>query len=142
MTEIASRARRGKGTIVKIETAANSGVFFEVGELTSVPMPTSQVAEIDVSNMQSPDDTAEFISGMKTYDDMALPMNWDPGGDTDEFILEWEVVKDRRLIEITWPGGAKDTFPAIYKGYSGEAPFGDKMTATLTVKPAGAKVRS
>lgn len=140
MTQVASQAITGKNTIVRVTKTGDAA--FEMGELKTVPKPSATRDKISVYNMQSPGDTDEFISGKKTYSDMALPLNWVPGNDTDDYAADWEDEGDVRVVEIEWPNGRFDTFPAVFISYEGEAPSDGAMSGTLTICPAGPSVRS
>ncbi len=140
MTEVASDAIRGKGTVVRVTKTGDAP--FEIGQLKTVPKPSSTRGKLSVYNMQSPGDTEEFISDKRTYSDMPMPLNWTPGNPTDDYINGWDDDADVRTVEIEWPNGRKDTFPALFIEYSGEAPSDGVMTGTLTICPAGPSVRS
>ena len=48
-----------------------------------------------------------------------------------------------RSVRVTYPGNVKDTFPGYMKGYSaGAGSAGDVLAGQLTIKVAGAIVRS
>ncbi len=137
-----SNAIDGYGTTFEVETAPNSGVYYELAEVVNVTPPTSTVDDIEVTHLQSPDRTKEYIPGLKDYSETPLTLNWIPGNDTDEFILDWEADGTRRRSRITYPNNVTDTFMSYVKGYtSAEINPAGKMEATLTVKVAGAKAR-
>lgn len=132
----------GLGTTVEVETDAGSGSYTALGLVTNLTPPNQSVDDIDVTTMDSANRTREFIQGLIDPGDMSVDLLYDPGGDTDDFILTWREQAENRSVRITYPGGAKDTFSAYPKSYAPSIPVGDKMSATLTLKVAGAITRS
>lgn len=143
-TEVASQAMIGITSLLEIETVAGVGNYQEIGEVTSLALPNAQVDEIDVTHMGSPDGAREFISGLTDYGEIAVGMNFVPGAATsDDFIDDWrEGGNENRSVKITLPNAKVFTFPAFVKGYERSVPVGDKLESTLTLRVAGAVVRS
>lgn len=138
----ATEAIIGYGTTIEVENAAGSGVYVELAEITSLTPPDEQVDEIEATHMKSPGRGKEFIQGLSDFGTMSMDMNYIPGSDTDDFILAWKTAGENRSVKVTWPNGAIDTFPGFVKGYSGTSGVSDKMGITLTLRVAGAPVRS
>lgn len=142
-TEAPTEAMIGHGTKVEIETAAGSGVWFELGELKGAEKPTAEADEVEATHMGSPGRAKEFISGLTDFGETPLPMNWVPGNPTDEFIESWrEGGNENRSIRLTTPNNKVYTWPGFVKTYSGSIPVGELMEGELTVRNAGAVVRS
>ena len=137
---MATEALIGLGTIVEVNTTGTT--WFKIGEVTSITPPNESVDEIDVTHMESPGRTREFIQGLIDAGEMSIDINWVPGGDTDEYILAWRTAGTTRPVRITYPTGARDTFPAFVRGYTPSAAAADKLSATVTLRVAGAVVRS
>lgn len=139
----ASEAVIGYGTIIEVENAAGSGVFVELGEVTSITPPNDAVDQIEVTHMQSPNRTKEFIAGLSDPGEMSVEINHIPGSDTDEFVIAWRTSGEKRSTRIVYPNsGPTDTFPTFVLGYSPTLAVADKLSATLNLKVAGAVVRS
>lgn len=137
----ATEAMIGYGTTIEVAKGATP-VWTTLAEVTSVPPPSSTVDDIDATHLNSPGRTKEYIPGLKDYSEIAVDMNWIPGSDTDEYVLEWQASGERRQVRITYPNNITDTFLAYVKGYSGAAATVDgKLSATLTMKVAGDSTR-
>lgn len=137
----ASNALLAIGITFEVETATDSGVFFQFEELTNVVPPQSTVEQIDVTHMESPGRYREFIPGYADGGEMTIEMNYIPGSDTDDFILAWQIAGEVRSTRITYPALQTDTTPATVQGYAPTMSVGEKMAATLTLKVAGEPVR-
>lgn len=133
-----SQAMIGYGSKLEVEDAAGSGNFIELAEITSVTAPNEQTDDVDVTHMQSPGSTREFIQGLTDGGECEFELNWIPGSATDEFIKTWRQSRERRTARIVYPNAETDTFLSYVKGYARMAPLEDKLAATLTLKVAGA----
>lgn len=126
-----SEAILGFGTFFELETAAGSGVFERIAEVTSITPPTETTDSVEVTHMESADMTREFIPGLIDPGEVGLDMNWIPGSDSDELLRAW---RERRKARIIYPNAVKWTFSAFKTSYSGETPMEDKMAGSLTAK--------
>lgn len=127
----------GYDTGFEVETAANSGVFFELGKVTNVTPPNESVDQVDVTHMKSPGRTREFIQGLIDPGEMTVSLNHIPGSDTDEFVIAWRKSGETRLCRIVYPNDVADRFPGFVLGYTPSMDVGDKMAADLSIKVAG-----
>ena len=132
----------GYGTTVEVQNGETTPGWEFIGEITNITPPNESVDQVDVTHMESPGRTREFIQGLIDPGEMSLDLNHVPGSATDDLILEWRTSGETRSMRITYPNNVTETFPAFVLGY---APSGvavaDALTATLTVKVAGAIVR-
>lgn len=131
----------GYDTGVKVETAAGSGVYFDLGEVTGVTPPNETVDQIDATHMKSPGRTREFIQGLIDPGEMSIEFNHIPGSATDDFLIAWRASGESRNVVITYPNDITDTFPAFILGYSPSMAVADKMSGELSLKVAGAITR-
>ncbi|MDP3493972.1 MAG: phage tail tube protein, partial [Hyphomonadaceae bacterium] len=122
--------------------ADSPGTINENAEITSMIQQNAQEDDVEVTHMQSPNRTKEYIPGLTDLSDMSMEINYIPGSVTDEFIIAWKDAGDTRSTRITYPNGIIDTFPSYPKSYQPTANPGDKMSASLTLKVAGAIVRT
>lgn len=118
--------------------------WVSLGLITSITPPSDTVDQIEITHMASPNRQKQFIAGLSDPGEMSLELNYMPGSVTDEFILEWRASGETRESRINYPNTASlvDTFPTFVSSYVPTIPAGDKMTATLGLKVAGAVVRS
>lgn len=135
-----SEAIIGYGAKFEVETAAGSDVYTELEEVTSITPPSSSVDVVDVTHMQSPDSTREFIQGLTDPGECSLEQNFVPGSDTDVFIQAWRASRERRSARITFPNDVTWTFKAFVTGYQPDIPNEDKLTSSLTCKVTGSTV--
>lgn len=135
----------GLGAVFQVNDGASSPTAWHtLGEVTSITPPNLSVDQIDVTHMASPNRTREFISGLTDPGEMTVEMNHVPGSETDAFIIAWRTAGDTRSCRIQWPpsGTPVDTFPAFVSGYEPTLVADDKLSSTLTLKVAGAVVRT
>lgn len=134
-----SNAIIGFGT--KVEVLLSS-TWTELGEVHNVTPPNESVDQVDVTHMQSPNRTREFIQGLIDPGDMTVEMNHIPSSATDAYLIAWRSAGDKRSVRITYPNLVTDTFPAFILGYSPTMGVADKMSAQLKLKVAGAITRA
>lgn len=137
----ASNAITGYGAILSVETAAGSGIYQDLAELTDVTQPNAQVDQVEVTHMLSPARAKEYKAGLADYGDAVYKVNYVPGSATDTFIIAWRADGSTRSTRLTYPNAHTQTFPSFVKGYAPDA-FNPSsaLKATLTVKVAGAVV--
>lgn len=139
MASITDRGMIGYGAVVRVKLGAD---WTTLGGVANITPPNESVDQVDITTMDSPDRTREFIPGLRDLGDMTISINYVPGNDTDEYVLAWRSAGDVRDVEITYPTGVKDTFPGFPTGYSPTLATADKSSADLKLKVAGAVVRS
>ena len=124
---------------VAIETAALTGVFVDLIEVTNIELPEMTTDEVEVTHMKSPNRTREFISGLKDPGEMTLELNWIEGNATDIELNSLKASGETRGIKITFPGvgGAVWSFSGYVKGYKPEASIGAAKKATVTIRVTG-----
>lgn len=132
----------GYGTTFEVETAASSGSYFKLGEVSQVTPPNESTDQVDVTHMESASRTREFISGLRDPGEMSVEFNYIPGNATDDFILAWRASGETRSCRITYPTTDTDTFPGFVLGFTPTLAVADKASATLNLKVAGAVVRA
>lgn len=135
-----TQADIGYGGLLAVETTVGSGTYTALGEVTSITPPNESVDVIDATHMGSPNRTREFIQGLIDPGDASADLNWVPGAATEDFILAWRTAGETRSVRITAPNNTTYTFPGFVTGFSPTMPMDGKMTATLTLKVAGAVV--
>lgn len=133
----------GYGSTIEVETSAGSGVYTKLGEVTSITPPNEKVDQIDVTHMESPNRTREFIQGLIDPGEMSLDINYVPGGSTDDFIIAWRLAGESRSVKLTFPSSAAVwTFPAFILGFTPTMGVAEALKAALSLKVAGAVTRT
>jgi hypothetical protein len=133
----------GAGTRLEVETSPGSGVYVAIAELKRISPPNAQVDEHEVTNMDSEDLTKEYIAGFSDPGEMACPMNYIPGSDSDVFIRTWRATGLRRGTRVVFNNGApSESFLTFVKGYERNIEVNAPCDATLTLRVAGASTFS
>ena len=128
----------GYNSTLEVSTTPGGSTYTAIGEVTSITPPNESVDVIDVTHMDSPNRTREFIQGLIDPGDASAEVNWVPGGVTEDFVLGWRTSGETRNVRITMANDTTYTFPAFVTGWSPQAPVDGKLAATLTMKVAGA----
>ena len=131
----ASNATAGYGARFGIE-GPTTGVYTYVAEVTSITPPGWTRDTIEVTNLESPDKTKEYIASLVDAGEATITVNYLPSA-TDVLLAAFTAEKDK--FRILLPSGtlALD-FAGIVTGYElGDMVGDDKMSATLTIKATG-----
>lgn len=139
----ATKARLGIGTKVEIDPAGGS-TFQEVIE----PIDLGDIGEtgdfVDVTNLDSPDATREFIAGLKTPPDKTLTFR-DVPEDTGQIALKAAAVARSTIaMRITLPpktpaAPTVATFQLVLAGYVVSSPAADgALNIVVSGKQSGA----
>jgi hypothetical protein len=140
----ATAALLGYGSKFAIESDDSPNVYTELAEIKSITPPSSNVDQIDVTHMQSPDRRREFISGLIDSGECSFEMNFIPGSASDLRLFELLNLpvgeSRRRSCRITFPNNATYTFDAELQNYEPQAEVDGAMVATVTWKVTGAVV--
>lgn len=142
--ETPSGALLGYSTRVLIESLDSPNQFYDFLEVFNVTPPSETADQVDVTHNQSPDRRREFIAGLVDGGEMSFEMNWIPGNDSDDRLMEIFAAdpdERRRTLRIIYPNSIVDTFDAELTGYEKTVVTDDKMTATVTFKVSGAMTR-
>lgn len=121
---------RGDGEITE--------VFVAIANVTSLTPPGLTRDTYDVTAHDSTDGWREFIGGLKDAGDVSFDVNYDPA-DHDTLIGDFEDAAARNY-ELTFPDGSKWEFAGFLTGFEADAPFDDKLSASLTIKVTGKPV--
>ena len=116
----------GKNTVVRIGRGATP-TWTTLSGCEDVSFPDRTRADEDVTSMDSPDDTEEFIPGLRTAADWTLTKHYVPEDPEDELLQDLEGSGELVLLEITPPGA---TIPHVWQGYV------KKWLPTMPVKGA------
>lgn len=128
-----SAALIGYGSIFEISTDDGT-TYISVGEVTDITPPSDSLDVIDVTHMQSPNRTREYIVGLRDPGECSFEIAFVPGSPGD---LQIQTVRDageRVTCRITYPNDVTWTFSGLLTGYEPTVPTGEKMSASVTFK--------
>lgn len=103
-----------------------------------VSFPVSEKDEHEVTHMQSPDGTKEYIPGLRDNGEVTVPVHYVPGSDTDTLLSEIDVSGETIQLEFTAAnGGAPEAYAAFCKRYSRTAAVNGPMNAEAVFRVSG-----
>ncbi|WP_294189076.1 phage tail tube protein [uncultured Sphingomonas sp.] len=140
-----SDAMIGYGTRALMQATVSAAALTKLAEVTNVTMPNEQVAEVEVTHYESPGRSREFIPGMSDAGEITVEMNWVPGSEADALIAAAKADGKVRTFRIVTPpddNAQMYTFPGFVRGFERGLPMDDRMTATVTIRVAGAVVQA
>ncbi|MGG7518840.1 phage tail tube protein [Allorhizobium undicola] len=130
-----TQARIGYGITFEMADAATPTDFVYLSEVYDVTPPSDSTDSVDVTHMQSPSRTREFIEGLTDPGEMSFEMNYVPGSASDLALMAAK--GKRKYCRVTFPNGVQLLFYGLRQSYEKAAPTDDKMTATVTFKVSG-----
>ncbi|MEU1194921.1 phage tail tube protein [Streptomyces sp. NPDC005813] len=125
-----TQLKRGDG-------ATPSEVFTAIAEATGISGPGLSRETLDVTSHGSPDGWMEFIGGLKDGGEVSVDINYQPA-EHDALVDDFED-NDPRNYQLVFPDPDETTwsFKAILTGFEPDAPYDDKLSASLTFKVTG-----
>jgi len=136
----------GYGSLFKRGDGADPEVFTAIAEVTSADPPSSEADDVEVTNLDSPNRTKEYIQGMIEAGEASLEMNFLPGDATQDAttgliadhaagtVKNWQMeFSDAASTTVTFPGYVKrfDPGPVTPSG---------ALTASCVIKVTGPEV--
>lgn len=117
--------------------ATPTEVFTTIANVTSINPPSMERETIDVTAHDSEDAWMEFVGGLKDGGEVSADVNYDPS-EHDVLVGDFDD-EDPRNYRIVFPDDLATTwsFKAILTGFEPEAPYDDKLAASLTWKVTG-----
>ncbi len=137
-----TEARIGYGASFHL---SNGTTLTEIAEVFSVSPPNPQTDDVEATHYKSLNRTREYIAGLIDPGEITIEMNYIAGSASDLLLRAAQAAGAVREAKISLPtdDGTWDfEFPAIVKGYEVTAPVDDRMTATITLRVAGAVTES
>lgn len=145
MAEHATQAVIGWGSILSMGNGDGPPeTFTAISEVTAFEPPDEQGDDHEVSHFESPDRTKEYIRGMIDAGEATFTINYNPA----VYVAHQTLVTLKSSGEIVnwkfeFPDGMEtDAFPAYIKGFKPSIGPNDPLTADVTLKVAGAVVRT
>lgn len=120
------------GTTLSRGDGADPEEFEPIANITSLDPPGISRETLDVTAHDSPNGYMEFLGGLKDPGEVSVDANYDPS-EHDKLVADFE--EDEPInYEIAFPDGTVWTFGAILTNFEPEAPYDDKLTASITLK--------
>ena len=111
--------------------------FTDVAEITSIDVLDIDVETIETSSHSSAGQWREFAAGMKDGGELSMEINYDPALHATLLAEVGADPKDQKII-LPDAGLGEVTYKGIVTGFQAQAPYDDKLAATVTVKATGA----
>lgn len=138
---MATQAQIGHGTTFQINTTLlnSPDAWVTVAEVVSVTPPSLSRDAIDATHSTSPNKWREFIPGLRDGGEVTLEVNFIPSGIGTQTILSTFTSDSTVNARINFPDSPVTTweFTAFITNFAPDAPFDDKMSATVTFKLSG-----
>ncbi|HMF28186.1 MAG TPA: phage tail tube protein [Candidatus Cybelea sp.] len=136
-----SNALLGYGAVVEVATGTSPDVLQALDELHNIKPPQMKLDQVDVTHMQSPNRTREFITGLRDMGEFSCEGNYVPGSPTDDLLFALMNLPPgtsrHRAIRLSFVSGTTWFFSGELSAYEIAVPFDDKMTFTATFKVSG-----
>jgi hypothetical protein len=121
MPEQLSQVDIGHGTVIRV-LRGDPPVATQIMGGEQAGVPSQPPEDMDVTHFQSPGRTRETKPGMKPVADYTLSLQYWPGSETDELLMELADLTARGerevvLLEITPNGGSTWTFMSYLNEY-------------------------
>ncbi|NGP19298.1 phage tail tube protein [Devosia aurantiaca] len=133
MTE--TGAMLGYGSTLELAPFELPNAFEYVAEVKNFTLPSDTTDQQDVSHMQSPNKTREFIDGFSDPGEFGCEMNYIPGSPSDTLLIAAK--GKRKRIRITFPNGVQVLFTGSRQSYEKTAETENAMTASVSFKVSG-----
>lgn len=113
-----------------------SSTYVAVADVTSIDVLDASVDTIDVSSHDSTGQWREFVAGMKDGGELSMDINYDPSVHG----AIWSALGATRnhRITLTDSGAAVVAFSGIVTALQAQAPYDDKLSASVSIKVTGA----
>lgn len=111
--------------------------FTAIANVTSIEGPGMERETIDVTAHDSANGYMEFVGGLKNGGEVSVELNYDPATH-DALVADLEDTEPRNY-QLVFPDPAATTwtFAAILTEFTPEAPYDDKLAASLTFQVSG-----
>ena len=127
---------------VGVKTALAS--YVEIGEIITGPDDEDSIAEVEVTNHQSPGNRREYIAGLIDGGSIDITCNYIPGDATQDLTTGLQKVfidREIRTFIIVDPAAVVGTsVDCIVTSRAKTRPIEDKMEISFSLKKTGAEV--
>jgi predicted secreted protein len=123
------------GTKLQRGDGAATEVFVSIADVTALTPPALSRDTLDVTSHDSVNGWMEFVGGLKDPGECSADVNYQPA-EHDDLVSDFEDDVPRNY-KIVFPDGTTWAFAALLTGFEPDAPYDDKLAATLTWKVTG-----
>lgn len=124
----------------KWSMSTDGTTFTDVADVTHVGVLAVKVDTIDTSSHDSANQWRTFIGGMKDGGELKMDVNYEPAAHGVLFAQVGADAPLKHKITLSDAGAAVVAFDAIITGFQANAPYDDKLSASITLKVSGAPV--
>ncbi|MCE8438325.1 phage tail tube protein [Rhodovulum sulfidophilum] len=132
MSDDITEADIGHGARLGLQ--AEDGSFEDLAMVTRIKPVGWTRDEEEATHLQSPGRYKQFLPGLKEQTPCEADLNWIPSV-PDRLIAAFEA--GRQTWQITAPNGVRMQFPGFITTYEPGEFSNGKMTASVTIRPAG-----
>lgn len=135
-----TQASLGYGSTLELAPYETPNAFEYVAEVKNFTLPSDTTEQQDVTHMQSPNKTREFIDGFTDPGELGFEMNYVPGSRSDNLMLAAK--GKRKRVRITFPNGVQVLFSGSRQSYEKTAETESAMIATASFKVSGEPIQT
>lgn len=135
----------GTGTITARTVTPTAGgtngteVFAAIAEVKNISGPNMSASVIDVTNMDSPDNTREFITSLVDPGELTFAVNFLPDSTNQQQVITDLRDRVRRNYQLTWTNADATvwSFAGIVTAFQPTSQTEDALMANVTIKVTG-----
>lgn len=130
-----TQARIGYGGTLELAPYDNPTTYTYIDEVRDFTLPNESTGTEDVTHMQSPNRTREFIDTLSDPGEISWDMNLVVGSASDLYLIG---AKGKRQVwRYTFPSGHQFIGIGVRTAYEKTAPVEGRMASTVTFKISG-----
>tara|TARA_Y100000310_G_scaffold239557_1_gene243182 strand:- start:1396 stop:1830 length:435 start_codon:yes stop_codon:yes gene_type:complete len=131
-------AKSGFGTILKIGDGEVSEAFTTIAEIHDITPPSTSLATVDATNMESPDGFTEVIATLLESGPVELDLNLIEDDSSQALLRTDAEAKTLRNFQVVLPGAAYQyTFAAYVTNLGPATPRDGRMSQSVTLTVSG-----
>lgn len=132
----------GYGSKLAADTVPATSVYTDIAEVVSIDGPSDDTALVDVTNMDSPGRSREFISGLIDRGEVAFEANFLPNAPSQKLLRTDQTNGTTRNYRLTFSDTAGTTckFDAVVRQLRRTVHVDAPMKLNVTLKITGAPV--
>lgn len=137
---MASRAFSGQGTVIARADVATPTAFDDLAEVKSITGPGGASNTLDTTTLSSV--AMEFVPGLKDNGEVGLSLNFVPGDEAQQQMLDDQENQRMAIYRITYSdkrptGGTTATFNGYVTNFSPSIGVNTLSTADVTIRVTG-----